>query len=87
MKSLQASTWFPSSHLLLTKRRRKKKILFKLPLQRTTIHRNSSFEELSSRSDGHRAKTNRSTKPKKEKKPKKIRKAKKKEKKKKKRPV
>lgn len=77
MKSLQASTWFPSSHLLLTKRNRKKKILFKLPLQRTTIHRNSSFEELSSRSDGHRAKTNRSTKPKKEKKPKKNKKGKK----------
>lgn len=32
MKSLQASTWFPSSHLLLTKRSRKKKD----PLQATS---------------------------------------------------
>lgn len=83
MKSLQASTWFPSSHLLLTKRSRKK-ILFKLPLHlgpqsteiplsRNSLHAATDIEQKQTGPRNQKKKKN----------PRKIRKAKRKEEKKK----
>lgn len=89
MKSLQASTPFPSSHLSITKRAEKKSspsYLFNKP-QSTEILFRGNFRNSLYSINGHRPKTNRSTKPKKKKKkkektknPRKIRKAKRNEK-------
>lgn len=79
MKSLQASTPFPSSHLSITKRAEKKSspsYLFNKP-QSTEILFRGNFRNSLYSINGHRPKTNRSTKPKKKKEKRKDKKPKK----------